>query len=262
MYDIRDIDINFAGQYFYHIGSGSWNTTVKNSEKITREITMMFDDGTTAEQSKALADRIKEFVKVSEEKLDIEAKAVEKDGSNGIKLTLSGSALEVENAMNYLTGVTRSNSIVYAEENKWLSLKKACVFNETVNFDGLIYKEYGNEYWDIAMDYSLDMPGSNPNKDNYDETQYDAKSGKIIGTVSTCDSISKGAVTYKFNGSAIVWILVLLLSIACFLVGVVMIIMALAKKSKEKKAEETPVAETPAAETPVEEAPATEESEQ
>jgi len=144
----------------------------------------------------------------------------------------------------------RSNSISYAEENKWLGFKNACVFNESVNFDGLIYKEYGNEYWDIDMDYSLDMPGSNPNKDSYDETQYDAKTGKIIGIVSTADSISKGAVTYKFNGMAIVWILVLLASVACFLVGVVMIIVGFMKKSKEKSAA-VPQAAAPVAQAPV-----------
>ncbi len=254
LYDIREIDIHFVGQYFYHFGSGTWNTAVKSEDKITREITLLFDDGTSVEQGKVLAERITSFIDESEDKVCAKVNAVEtKEGFNGIEIVFSGSAVEIIDAMNYLTGTERSSGIAYAEESKWLGFRKACVFEETVNFNGILYTTYSDEYWQIPVEYTLDMPGSNPNKDLYDETEYDAKKGLILDSVVTSDSVTEGAVTYKFSGMGLVWILVLLLSIVSFLVGVVMIVLGIIKKSKAKKAGVTAVKEEPkVAETPAE----------
>lgn len=257
LYDIREADIDYVGQYFYHFGSGTWNTTVKGENKITREITLLFDDGTTVEQGVALAERINTYLGESEEKIAAEVKAVEtEEGFNGIEIVLKGSALEIADAMTYLTGMERSNGIGYVEESKWLGFRKACIFEETVNFDGILYTTYSDEYWQIPVEYTLDMPGSNPNKDLYDETEYDAKKGLILDTVSTSDSVTESAVTYKFSIMGLVWILVLLLSIASFLVGVVVIVIGFIKKSKAKKAGTVAAAPKAEAAPVVEEAPA------
>lgn len=246
LYDIREADIDFVGQYFYHFGSGTWNTTVKDSDKITREITLLFDDGTTIEQGQALAERITAYLDESEEKVAAEVKAMEtEEGFNGIEIVLKGSALEIADAMTYLTGVERSTGIEYVEESKWIGFRKACVFEETVNFNGILYTSYGDEYWQIPVEYTLDMPGSNPNKDLYDESEYDAKKGLILDSVVTSDSVTEGAITYKFSIMGLVWILVLLLSIVSFLAGAVMIVLGIIKKSKAKKAGATAVKEEP-----------------
>lgn len=252
LYDIREADIDFVGQYFYHFGSGTWDTVVKSEDKITREITLLFDDGTSVEQGKVLAERITAYLDESEEKVAVKVNAIEtEEGFNGIEIVFSGSAVEILDAMTYLTGVERSNGIAYAEESKWLGFKKACVFEETVNFKGILCTDYSDEYWQIPVAYTLDMPGSNPNKDLYDVTEYDAKKGLILDSVVTSDSVTEGAVTYKFSIMGLVWILVLLLSIVSFFVGVVAIVLGFIKKAKAKKAGAAAVKEEPKADAPV-----------
>ena len=241
LYEIREVDIDYNGQYFYHFGSGTWDTEVKGADKITRKITLVFDDGTTEEQCKVLVERIEEYIAASEEKIDAKIKSVKSDeGLLAVELTLEGSAAEIANAHNYLTNTERSDAITCVEENKWLGFKETCIFEESVNFVGLVNTAYGEEYWAIPVSYTLDMPGSNPNKDLYDETEYDAKKGLIIDTVYTNDSEKEGALTNKLSFQGLLWILVLLLSIISFLVGVVMIVLGIIKKSKAKKAGEEP----------------------
>lgn len=257
--ELRETDIEHAGQYFYHFGNIAWDTKVKGAKKITREITLVFDDGTTEEQSKVLEEKIKAFIDASEEKLDVSVSAEKSEELPAMKLIFKGSAMEIAKAYEYLTGFGRSDDIFCVEEERWIGVTKACIFEESVRMAGLVNAAYGDEYWAIPVSYTLDMPGIDPNKKNYDETNYDAKKGLIIAETVANDSINMGAVTNKFAPMGIVWILVLLASIVCFLVGVAGIVIAIIKKVKSKKGNATTETQTPVTEAP-KAAPAAEET--
>lgn len=238
--EIRETEMRHAGQYLYHFDNVSWDTVVKGANKITREITLVFDDGTTEDQSKVLEDKIKEYVDASEDKIDVKVSVVKVEEMPAIKLTLKGTAFEVEEAYSYLTGLDRSNSIMCVEEEKWLGFTKACIFEEAVYMSGLINTPYGDEYWSIPVKYTLDMPGFDLNKKNYDETTYDAKKGLILAETRSNDSITMGAVSNKIAPMGVVWILVLIASIVLFFAGVVLIVISIVKKTKAKKASAQP----------------------
>ena len=250
--DLRETNIEHAGQYFYHFGNIAWDTKVKSAKKITREITLVFDDGTTEDQSKVLEDKIKAFLDASEEKYSVTVSAEKVEELPAMKLVFKGSAFEIAEAYEYLSGMGRTDDIFCVEEEKWLGVTKACVFEESVRMSGIVHSAYGDEYWAIPVSYTLDMPGSNPNKKSYDESMYDAKKGLLIAETTANDSISMGAVTNKFAPLGLVWILVLLASIAFFFVGIAGIALAIVKKVRAKKNDaakdekETPVAVEPA----------------
>ena len=234
-YRVNKIDLKYEAPYYYAFEGGSWDTTVKNANEMTRAITLVFADDISEEHAATLAGEISAMGTSAEGKSNIVAEVVDVDGSTGICIKLSGNASAIEEAMNTLTGQDDA-SVSYDEENVMLGLKKACSFKEDVNFDGLIYMEEGGQNWAIEFDYSVAMPGTILEDELRGEMEYDEDAEKAVCTVLTSEEASLGAESEKFNIVAIVIVVILVLIVVVLVVVILLVAIGSSKKKKQAKA--------------------------
>lgn len=243
-YDIRESQIAYDGQYYYHFGNVEWNTVVKSEKKITRDIVLVFDDGTSEEQGKLIEERIEAYVAESEEKLGIDVSTeLTEEAFTSMTIRLEGNAQEISDAYAYLTGYQHDDDIICVEEDRWIGFTKDCVFSETVHTGGLLGPTFStNEYWDIPLKYTLDMPGGEPVWASYTDSVYDADEGLIIVETNAPGYNPITAQSTKFAPMGLVFIFILLASIVFFFIGVACIVLGIMKKAKNKGQNAAPAA--------------------
>ncbi len=243
-YDIRESQIAYDGQYYYHFSNVEWNTVVKSEKKITRDIVLVFDDGTSEEQGKLIEERIEAYVAESEEKHDIDVSIeLTEEGFTSMTIRLKGNAPEISAAYAYLTGYEHDGDIICVEENRWIGVTKDCVFSESPNTGGLFGPTFSmDEYWNVPLKYTLDMPGGEPVWASYSDAFYDEDADLIVVEMNAPGYNPITAQSTKFAPTGLVFLFILMASVVFFFIGVACIVLGILKKVKTKRQNAAPAA--------------------
>ncbi len=229
LYDMTVEDIGIRSTVFNHFSGVDYNVKIKNPEKIEKKLVFTFDDDATADLVKNIADTLNEKVSMAEESAVQKLTITPEDKT--LTIVMRGTTADIEEQNQFLTSIENANNFHYAEESKFLSFTKKCVYSESVNLRGYVFSS-SDERWSIPVNYTLELGG----KVVIDNPDLVKEGNLYTATLQNNESTTESLVVSKLNGSGFAMVLVLLIAILMLFVGVIMLLIAIIKGVKKKKA--------------------------
>ena len=218
---------------YYHFSSIDYLLDVNNRNDITKEITLYFDNA-SAEDIGEICDKVHYMAKseaiLDEVGLDFTAEK--------LTITMKGTADEINEMMNLLSGNEGAAGVSYACEKKWLVPFEKCIVTDVVDLEGIVYHDpNGDAYWDIPINYKAKLSGNGKKLIN-EQPNIDKKAGGFEGKLSAA---RRSKAVYKMNhinGLAFVWYLLLFIGVVGLIAGIYFLIRSVVEKKKEMKEEQ------------------------
>lgn len=218
---------------YYHFSSVDYLLDVKNRNDITKEIALHFDNA-SAEEIGEISDKVKLLAKQETilENVGMDLSA------DTLVFTFKGSASEINEMMNAITGQENAAGISYACEKKWLVPLEKCIVTDVIDLEGIVYHDpNGDKYWDIPIQYEAKLSGTGKKLIN-EQPKIDKTFNGFEGKLSAS---RRSKAVYKvnhINGLAFVWYLLLLLGVVALASGIYFLIRSLVEKKKEAREEQ------------------------
>ena len=230
--------------HYFHPDKVDYSLTTGKEGSLRKEIELHYDNVRAAEikEVESTIDALRE--KEGGEGLAcLEAEA----GEESLKLVMTGSAAQINEAMRIVSGREECRDLSYSNETSWLKPVRRMVLSDTVNLDGFIYSDSKYpDYWRVPIQYQASIPGLGATIVG-DSGPLLKTGNNVEGKLHTNEETTFVYTSISFNWLAFAWYALIAAFALTLFGGIYFVIRSAVAKRNEVRAvlEGAPLAETP-----------------